>query len=66
MDLSDPRTEPTSLASPALAGGFFTAEPLGKPTHGVLANIIMETAEKVIKLLNGNIYEKRILKRMNI
>ena len=28
-DLPDPRVEPTS---PALAGGFFTAEPPGKPT----------------------------------
>jgi len=27
-DLSDPGTEPTSLASLALAGGFFTTEPL--------------------------------------
>ena len=29
-DLPDPRTEPTS---PALAGGFFTAEPPRKPPH---------------------------------
>ena len=28
-DLADPGMEPTS---PALAGGFFTAEPLGKPS----------------------------------
>jgi len=26
------RIEPTSLASPSLAGGFFTALPHGKPT----------------------------------
>ena len=26
----DPGTEPASLASPALAGGFFTTEPPGK------------------------------------
>ena len=30
-DLPDPETEPTSPASPALAGGFFTTEPPGKP-----------------------------------
>ena len=30
-DLPDPGIEPTSLASPALAGGFFTTEPPGKP-----------------------------------
>ena len=29
-DLPDPGMEPASLASPRLAGGFFTAEPLGK------------------------------------
>ena len=30
-DLPDPEIEPTSLASPALAGGFFTTAPPGKP-----------------------------------
>ena len=30
-DLPDPGIEPKPLLSPALAGGFFTAEPLGKP-----------------------------------
>ena len=30
-DLSDPRIEPESLASPALAGRFFTTEPPEKP-----------------------------------
>ena len=30
-DLSDPRIEPTTLVLPALAGGFFTTEPPGKP-----------------------------------
>ena len=29
-DLPDPGIEPVSLVSPALAGGFFTSEPLGK------------------------------------
>ena len=29
-DLPDPETEPTS---PALASGFFTAEPRGKPSY---------------------------------
>ena len=33
-DLPDPGTESTSLASPALAGGFFTAELPGKPDLG--------------------------------
>ena len=30
-DLPNPGTEPTSPASPALAGVFFTTEPPGKP-----------------------------------
>ena len=30
-NLPDPGIEPTSLLFPALAGGFFTAKPLGKP-----------------------------------
>ena len=34
-DLPDPGIEPTSLASPALAGGFFTAAPSGKPGKNV-------------------------------
>ena len=32
-DLPDSGTKSASLASPALAGGFFTTEPLGKPKH---------------------------------
>ena len=32
-DLPDPGIKPVSLASPALAGGFFTTEPPGKPLH---------------------------------
>ena len=30
-DLPNPQTKPRSLTSPALAGGFFTTEPRGKP-----------------------------------
>ena len=30
-DLPDPGVTPASLVSPALAGGFFTTAPLGKP-----------------------------------
>ena len=31
LDLPDPRTEPASPVTPALAGRFFTAEPPRKP-----------------------------------
>ena len=34
-DLPDPGIEPAAPASPALAGGFFTTEPSGKPKGGV-------------------------------
>ena len=37
-DLSDPGTEPESPASPALAGGFFTTEPVGKPLKRLLSD----------------------------
>ena len=37
-DLPDPGIEPMSLASPALAGRFFTTEPQGKP-HLYLINM---------------------------
>jgi len=30
-DLPNPGIEPTTHASPSLAGGFFTTEPVGKP-----------------------------------
>ena len=33
-NLPNPKTEPGSPVSPALAGGFFTAEPRGKPRGG--------------------------------
>ena len=32
-DHPDPETEPASLASPAVAGRFFTAAPPGKPVN---------------------------------
>ena len=32
-DLPEPGIEPMSLVSPALAGGFFTSAPPGKPIH---------------------------------
>ena len=35
-DLPDPGIEPTSLASPALAGRFFTTVPPGKPVAAVM------------------------------
>ena len=37
-DLADPGIEPTS---PALAGGFFTTEPLGKPQVFFFPSVII-------------------------
>ena len=34
-DLPDPGIEPVAPASPALAGGYITTEPPGKPKGGV-------------------------------
>ena len=35
-DLPDPGIQPTSLTSSALAGGFFTTTPLGKPQYFIV------------------------------
>ena len=37
-DLPYPGIEPSSLASPALAGGFFTTAPPGKPGSSLVGN----------------------------
>ena len=39
-DLPDPGTEPASLVSPALAGGFFTTEPPGKSHKDLMLHTI--------------------------
>ena len=49
-DLPDPGMEPTS---PALAGGFFTTEPLGKPykrTFNTLCSFIPAVASELIRI----------------
>ena len=40
-DLPNPRIKPTSLASPALAGGFFITVPPGKPVYTWLKQYMM-------------------------
>ena len=40
QDLPDPETEPTSAASPALAGEFSPTEPPGKPLSHLVSPII--------------------------
>ena len=42
-DLPDPGIEPGSLISPALAGGFFTTEPPGKPHYLVTGDQLLES-----------------------
>ena len=44
-ELSDPGMEPTSLASPALAGGFFTTEPSGQPLKCTLFILLLSGTE---------------------
>ena len=46
-DLPDPGVKPTSPASPAFAGEFFTTEHSGKPTKGTYLNIIKVTDDKL-------------------
>ena len=38
-DLPDPGIKPELPASPVLAGGFFTAEPLGSPDRGLFRTL---------------------------
>ena len=44
-NLPDPGMEPESLMSPALAGGFFTTAPPGKPRRFVIGNIKCSKAD---------------------
>ena len=57
-DLRNPGIEPMSLASPALAGGFFTTEPPGEAhtyihtyinTHGMCVNVYIDCTNIEIK-----------------
>ena len=57
-DLPDPRIEPTSLMSPALAGSFFTTEPLGKP---LLSEVPVKTVCKLkLHFLFLSLYSKSV------
>ena len=42
-NLPDPEIELTSLASPALAGGFFTTKPPGKPQYRIYIPILISS-----------------------
>ena len=54
-DLPDPGIKPTSPASPALAGGFFTTEPPGYPhLEGTYLNIINTIYNKPIANITLN------------
>ena len=44
-DLPDPGIKPMSLASPSLAGGFFTTTPSGKPPKAGGFSLIRNEAE---------------------
>ena len=46
MVLPRPGVEPESLATPALAGGFFTTEPPGKPT-GIVGRDLQKWASQI-------------------
>ena len=48
-DLPDPRTDPRSPASPALAGGFFTSVPPGKPLIYLIIMLIIYCLSSLLK-----------------
>ena len=47
-DLPDPRIEPTSSVSPALAGIFLTPEPPGKPLWNFTYTEIIEPKDQML------------------
>ena len=49
-DPPDPRIKPKS---PALAGGFFTAKPSGKPRNGILLSYKMEQNWIIYRDMDG-------------
>ena len=57
-DLPNPGFEPTSLALPALARGFFTTEPPGKLLFWTVWNLTYPTAIKKWKI--GEIYKRQV------
>ena len=62
-DLSDPGTEPTSLTSPALAGGFFTTsatrEALAEVRDACLWGNTSTNTEKAAAVILGLYYEPK-------
>ena len=54
-DFADPRIKPASLASPALAGGFFTTEPPGKSWDESISRAVIKKYHKLGSLKNKNI-----------
>ena len=54
-DAPNPQIEPISTMSPALAGGFFTTEPPGKPLRNVYVLFINKRTKKESKI-NTNLH----------
>ena len=53
-DLSNPGKKPASLMSPALAGGFFTLVPPGKPIRYNVYKVLIELLTECRQLINGS------------
>ena len=53
-DLADPGIEPSTPASPALTGGFFTTAPPGKPTlaHSVQFSSVAQSCPTLCDPMN--------------
>ena len=51
-DFPNPGIEPTSPVSPALSGGFFTTEPLGKPQSNALKGLknVLKNQSSILNL----------------
>ena len=59
-DLPDPGIEPKSLESPALAGGFFTSAPPGKPILFITSHILRVTKSSLTSF-TSHFYGKKLI-----
>ena len=63
-DLPNPENKPTSLASPALAGGFFTTEPPGSPEENNIHLSVCFLKKPSISFFYKNYFSARSQKQV--
>ena len=61
VDLPNPGIEPSSLVSPALAGGFFTTAPPGKPYSGEIHVPLRKSSGITVHNLKKQLQKRTLL-----